>query len=293
VLIVGESGVGKELIARALHEEGPRSKKPFVAVNVTALPRELVESELFGHERGAFTGAVARRDGAFAEAAGGTLFLDEVGDLALEVQPKLLRALDGYDVRRVGGTGQSAPTNARVVAATNATLERAVVEGRFRRDLFHRLEVFVIQVPALRDRRGDIGAIAKSLAKKMVGDGGPRELTPAALARLTAHDWPGNVRELRNTIEYAFVLCHESLIGLQHLPPRLTRTKPGNRAHLPTDTRDQRDSLRTSALVQERDRLVQALREAGGSRSRAAELLGVSRVTVWKRIKKFGLQAEG
>jgi DNA-binding NtrC family response regulator len=200
VLIAGESGAGKELVARAIHEEGPRRGRPFVAMNVTALPRDLVESELFGHERGAFTGAHARRMGAFAEAAGGTLFLDEVGDLPLEAQPKLLRALDGYEVRRVGASGSGARADVRVVAATHAPLEQRVTAGLFRRDLFHRLECFVVQVPPLRERRGDIAPIARELLSQLNAQVGHRALTPAALARLAAYEWPGNVRELRNVL---------------------------------------------------------------------------------------------
>jgi DNA-binding NtrC family response regulator len=200
VLIAGESGTGKELVARALHHEGPRRERPFVAMNVTALPRELVESELFGHERGAFTGAHTRRLGAFAEAEGGTLFLDEVGDLPLDAQPKLLRALDGYEVRRVGAPGSGKRADVRVLAATHAPLEQRVTAGEFRRDLFHRLECFVVHVPALRDRRGDVAAIARELLHQLAPQVGPRTLSPAALARLAAHDWPGNVRELRNVL---------------------------------------------------------------------------------------------
>jgi two-component system, NtrC family, response regulator HydG len=200
VLIAGESGTGKELIARALHHEGPRRDRPFVAINVTALPRELVESELFGHERGAFTGAHTRRLGAFAEAEGGTLFLDEVGDLPLDAQPKLLRALDGYEVRRVGAPGSGKRADVRVLAATHAPLEQRVTAGEFRRDLFHRLECFVVHVPSLRDRRGDVAAIARELLQQLAPQVGPRTLSPAALARLASHDWPGNVRELRNVL---------------------------------------------------------------------------------------------
>jgi DNA-binding NtrC family response regulator len=200
VLVAGESGTGKELIARALHQEGPRRERPFVAINVTALPRELVESELFGHERGAFTGAHVKRLGAFAEADGGTLFLDEVGDLPIDAQPKLLRALDGYEVRRVGAPGSGRRADVRVVAATHAPLEQRVTAGEFRRDLFHRLECFVVHVPPLRERRGDIAAITRVLLQQIAPHVGPRELTPAALARLAAHDWPGNVRELRNVL---------------------------------------------------------------------------------------------
>ncbi len=200
VLIAGESGSGKELIARALHLEGPRRSRPFVAINVTALPRELVESELFGHEKGAFTGAHARRLGAFAEAEGGTLFLDEVGDLPLDAQPKLLRALDGYEIRRVGAAGSGARGDVRVVAATHAPLEERVTTGTFRRDLFHRLECFVVNVPPLRERRGDIAALSRDLLSQIAHQIGPRHLSPSALARLSAHDWPGNVRELRNVL---------------------------------------------------------------------------------------------
>jgi len=200
VLVAGESGTGKELIARAIHQEGPRRGRPFVAINVTALPRELVETELFGHERGAFTGAHERRIGAFAEAEGGTLFLDEVGDLPLEAQPKLLRALDGYEIRRVGSPGSGRRADVRVVAATHAPLEQRVTAGQFRRDLFHRLECFVVVLPALRQRRGDIAAIARELLSQLASQVGPRTLTSGGLARLTAHDWPGNVRELRNVL---------------------------------------------------------------------------------------------
>jgi DNA-binding NtrC family response regulator len=200
VLVSGESGTGKELIARALHAEGPRKGRPFVALNVTAVPRELVESELFGHERGAFTGAHARREGAFSDAEGGTLFLDEIGDLPIEAQPKILRALDGYEVRRVGGAGGGRRADVRVVAATHARLEQRVTRGEFRRDLFHRLECFVVTVPPLRERRGDIGVIARELLRQLAQDVGARALMPGALARLAAHAWPGNVRELRNVL---------------------------------------------------------------------------------------------
>jgi DNA-binding NtrC family response regulator len=200
VLIAGESGTGKELLARALHAEGPRRSRPFVAINVTAVPRELVESELFGHERGAFTGAHARREGAFSDAEGGTLFLDEIGDLPLDAQPKILRALDGYEVRRVGGAGSGRRADVRVVAATHARLEQKVNRGEFRRDLFHRLECFVIYVPPLRERRGDIGVIAREMLRQLAREVGPHTLTAAAIARLAAHNWPGNVRELRNVL---------------------------------------------------------------------------------------------
>jgi DNA-binding NtrC family response regulator len=233
VLVAGESGSGKELIARALHQEGPRRGRPFVAINVTALPRELVESELFGHERGAFTGAHAKRLGAFAEAQAGTLFLDEVGDLPLDAQPKLLRALDGYEIRSVGAAGGGARGDVRVIAATHAPLEERVTAGSFRRDLFHRLECFVVHVPALRERRGDIAAIARALLLQLSHQVGPRKLSPSALARLAAHDWPGNVRELRN------VLCRAAdgtgrgaVIDARHVDAALLRTAPSRISEL-------------------------------------------------------------
>jgi transcriptional regulator with GAF, ATPase, and Fis domain len=223
VLILGESGTGKELIARALHEEGKRKAEPFVALNVSAMPRELVESELFGHERGAFTGAVSKRAGAFHEACGGTLFLDEIGDLPLEVQPKLLRALDGYEIRRVGASGSGDRSEARVVAATNVELEQQVEEGLFRRDLFHRLEVFVILVPPLRERRGDVCAIAKKLVRRLEGEG-PRNLTTGALSALAVHHWPGNVRELTNALVRAADLARdENVIDAAHVVQAMSR----------------------------------------------------------------------
>jgi transcriptional regulator of acetoin/glycerol metabolism len=217
VLIAGESGTGKELIARSLHREGPRTGQPFVAVNVAALPRELVETEMFGHERGAFTGAVAKRAGAFAEAEGGTLFLDEIGELPIDAQPKLLRALDGYEVRKVGGSAGRL-SNVRVVAATHVPLEAKVLAGGFRRDLFHRLEVFVIEVPPLRARREDIAPIARTLMDRMASEVGGRTLTSSAVALLSAYEWPGNVRELRNVLYRACDAASTSaLVDARHI----------------------------------------------------------------------------
>lgn len=216
VLITGESGTGKELVARALHSESSRARGPFVALNVTCMPRELVESELFGHERGSFTGAVARRQGAFVEADGGTLFLDEIGDLPTEAQPKLLRALDGYGVRSVGGSGMAVQPNVRVVAATHAALAERVVEGAFRRDLYHRLEVFTLHLPPLRERPGDLGPMSRSLLRQ-AEVGQDKELTSAALARLVTHSWPGNVRELRNVLLRAAALAEGVFVDAVHV----------------------------------------------------------------------------
>jgi DNA-binding NtrC family response regulator len=268
VLIAGESGTGKELIARALHAEGPRRARPFVAINVTALPRELVESELFGHERGAFTGAHARREGAFAEAQGGTLFLDEIGDLPLEAQPKLLRALDGYEVRRVGSAGGGQRADVRVVAATHARLEQRVAAGDFRRDLYHRLECFVLTVPALRERRGDIPAIAREILRQLARDVGPRAITPAALARLAVHDWPGNVRELRN------VLCRAA-----------DSSAPSGR--IETECVDRAIRRDTPALTKcmTPKRAHELVRESGGNLSAAARAAGMPRTSFRKLLQ--------
>jgi two-component system response regulator GlrR len=235
VLIAGESGTGKELIARSLHEEGPRTKGAFVAINVAALPRELVETEMFGHERGAFTGAVAKRAGAFSEAEGGTLFLDEIGELPIDAQPKLLRALDGYDVRRIGGS-VGRRSNVRVVAATHVPLEARVATGGFRRDLFHRLEVFVIDVPPLRARREDIGPIARRLMERMESEVGSRTLTSSAVARLSVHEWPGNVRELRNVLYRACDAAFPSaLVDARHIERGMGgREEPNKRVVTPT-----------------------------------------------------------
>jgi DNA-binding NtrC family response regulator len=269
VLIAGESGVGKELVARAIHEEGPRRSRPFVALNVTALPRDLVESELFGHERGAFTGAHARRAGAFADAHGGTLFLDEVGDLPLDAQPKLLRALDGYEVRRVGASGAGARADVRVVAATHAPLEQRVMAGQFRRDLFHRLECFVVQVPPLRERRGDVAPIARELLSQVAHQVGPRTLTPAALARLSSHDWPGNVRELRNVLcRAADATPRGGSIDAREIDPALRR----------------RQAAGATSVTPRAARAL--LDEHGGNLSAAARAAGMPRTSFRKLLRR-------
>ncbi len=264
VLVTGETGTGKELVARALHTEGPRAQGPFVALNVASLPRELVESELFGHERGAFTGAVSRRLGAFMEADRGTLFLDEIGDLPLDAQPKLLRALDGYEVRRIGATGRGRVGDVRIVAATNRMLAQRVEEGAFRRDLFHRLSVFTVSLPPLRERRGDIGPIARALLASAPDGLAPRALTPRALARLMAHDWSGNVRELRAVLYRAGDHCRgaganrvidlddvEDALGDEDQPPKVTLDETEARA----------------LLVEHRGNVTQAARAAGMPRT--------------------------
>ncbi len=267
VLVSGESGTGKELVARAIHVEGPRRLRPFVAMNVTALPRDLVETELFGHERGAFTGAHARRVGAFADAEGGTLFLDEVGDLPIEAQPKLLRALDGYEIRRVGASGSGKRADVRVVAATHAPLEQRVTNGGFRRDLFHRLECFVVNVPPLRERRGDIPAIARELISQLAPQVGVLVLTPAALARLAAHDWPGNVRELRNVLcRAADMAVGSGTIDVEGVERALRRDRP----------------IRSAGMTPQAARAL--MQNAGGNLSAAARSAGMPRTSFRKLL---------
>jgi len=270
VLVAGETGVGKELVARALHTEGPRVDGPFVAINVAALPRELVESELFGHERGAFTGAVARRVGAFVEAEEGTLFLDEIGELPLDAQPKLLRALDGYEVRRVGAAGSGRKANARVVVATHVPLQEHVARGGFRRDLFHRLEVFVVDLPPLRARTGDIVAISRMLLEQLEPEIGTRELTTAAIARLVAYPWPGNVRELRN------VLCRAADVARG---ARLLDAGAIDRALRKTQ-KPEMEITRDAALA--------CLERFKGNVSAAARAAGVPRTTFRSAIRTEG-----
>ncbi|MFO0672063.1 MAG: sigma 54-interacting transcriptional regulator [Polyangiaceae bacterium] len=265
VLVSGETGTGKELVARALHVEGPRVARPFVALNVAALPRELVESELFGHERGAFTGAVTRRAGAFVEADGGTLFLDEIGELPLDAQPKLLRALDGYEVRAVGAAGSGRALQVRLVAATHVAMAERVAAGLFRRDLFHRLEVFVIEIPPLRERTGDVAAIAVRILNRL--DPSRRlTLTSSALARLVAYDWPGNVRELRNVLV------------------RAAHFADGHTAISAQDV-DKSLRVRVAARVALSPGLAKALlREHGGNLSAAARAAGMARTTFRKLL---------
>ena len=218
VLVSGESGTGKELVAHALHQLSPRRERPFIAYNVAAMPAGLVESEMFGHERGAFTGAVGRKAGLFEQAEGGTLFLDEIGELPLDAQPKLLRALDGYTVRSVGATGAGRTFATRFVAATHVQLLDRVGQGQFRLDLFHRLAVLRVEIPPLRERRGDIPLLARALLRSLRHEVGVEDLTSHAAARLMAYPWPGNVRELKNVLLRAAVEARgKSLVEASHI----------------------------------------------------------------------------
>jgi DNA-binding NtrC family response regulator len=279
VLIVGESGVGKELVARAIHEHSPRGRAPFVAINCGAIADTLLESELFGHQRGAFTGAVADHKGVFEQAAGGTVFLDEIGDTTPALQVRLLRVLEEGEVRPVGGS-RSVRVPARVIAATNMPLEQAAADGRFRQDLYYRLSVIVIRVPSLRERRADIPLLIGSFLDEACARAGQKRVLSAdALEALMRHDWPGNVRELRNTIERLVVSSRGSLIAGFDVPDTMRRatTRPDDQpfSDLPT-----LDDL-------ERRYLLHVLEAANHNKTRAAEILGVDRRTLYRMAERF------
>jgi DNA-binding NtrC family response regulator len=281
VLIHGQSGTGKELVARAIHEESPRQKKPFIKVNCAALNENLLESELFGHEKGAYTGADRTRIGRFEAAHEGTIFLDEIGDIPLSTQVKLLRVLEEKEIERVGDH-KSIPVDVRIISATNKDLEGMIGDGLFREDLFFRINVFPLSCPSLAERSEDIPLIVQNFIDRNRARAGKAilGLTPEAMEALLAYSWPGNVRELRNAVEYAFVLCSGDWIGKEHLPPKIA--VGGKRA--PTN-----HNAGSKSWEDERNHLIQTLRRVDGNQSEAARLLGVSRVTIWKRIKKYGI----
>lgn len=278
VLVQGESGTGKEFIVKLIHDQSTRAGGPFVSVNCAALTETLLESELFGHVRGAFTGAVRDKPGLFELAANGTLFLDEIGEVAPLVQAKLLRALQEREIRRVGGE-RTISVSARVVAATNRNLRAAVDAGAFREDLFFRLSAFVIDVPPLRERREDIPLLVQEFVKRTAHRMG-REvpgLTAEAMTALMAHDWPGNVRELEHAMERAIIVAHGPRIQARDLPPEVTRPRKRRGA----DTLDLEE--------QERATIVRALERFKGNRRQTADALNISTVTLWRKMKHFKL----
>jgi DNA-binding NtrC family response regulator len=282
VLIVGESGVGKELVARAIHDHGARAREPFVAINCGAIADTLLESELFGHQRGAFTGAVADHKGVFEQAGKGTVFLDEIGDTTPALQVRLLRVIEEGEVRPVGGS-RSLRVSPRVIAATNVPLEQAVSDGRFRQDLYYRLSVVVIRVPPLRDRRADIPILIGSFLEAACARAGRKAvLSAGALEALMRHDWPGNVRELRNTIERLVVSSRGGVIDAADLSVVDTASQPR-----PPDAAFA--SLTTLDDL-ERRYLLHVLDAAGGNRSRAAEILGIDRRTLYRMAERFGIE---
>ncbi len=283
VMILGDSGTGKEMVAKALHETGARADHPFVKVNCAALSESILESELFGHVKGAFTGADTNRVGRFEAAHKGTIFLDEIGDIPLSVQVKLLRVLEERMIQRVG-ENKSIPIDVRIVTATNKNLEKLIEEEKFREDLFFRINVFPLTCPPLRHRRDDITLIIQHFITFNVTKTGKNILgvTPQAMRAMVAYHWPGNIRELRNTIEYAFVLARGKSIGLEHLPEKIVHQNPETISGFNSSI----SSHTVQAGMSEKEALLDALRQSDGNQSKAAKILGVSRVTVWKRMKK-------
>ncbi len=287
VLITGETGTGKELVARAIHQEGSRRDGPFIAVNCGAIPANLMESELFGHAKGAFTGAVSSHAGLFKEADGGTIFLDEIGELPRELQVKLLRVLQEGEIRRVGDT-KSIKINARILAATAKDLEEEVKGGSFREDLYYRLNVIIIKVPPLRERRSDIVGLSRLFVKEFATRYSKPivEITEEAMAMLRAYQWPGNVRELENIIERAVILEDGQSIGQERLP---IFKGAGKGAGLGREVSKTGLSIKKGQEVMERDLIQKALETTGGNRTRAAELLEISHRALLYKIKNYEL----
>ena len=307
VLVTGESGTGKELVAEAIHQLGGRRTGPFVAVNTAAIPADLVESELFGHEKGAFTGAIAQAIGKFEQANGGTLFLDEIGDMPAEAQTRLLRALQSGRIRRVGGR-QEIAVNVRIIAATNRDLAPMIAAGTFREDLFYRLNVVPIELPPLRERREDIGALAQHFLILAAEDGLPRRsLTPEAIARLEQRCWRGNVRELRNVVYRLALMAREDridadsvedIIGEEIAPGSTSERTPDEgfapalAAWLANETPQPGTLYHRALAAFEKPLIEHALGRTGGNQLRAAQLLGINRNTLRKRIGELGLEPD-
>ena len=287
VLILGESGTGKELVATSIHDNSERTDQPFIKLNCAAIPEELLESELFGHEKGAFTGATKSKPGKFDMANGGTLFLDEIGDMPYNLQAKVLRILQEQEFYRVGGS-RTIKVDVRIIASTNKNLEKMVQEGTFREDLFYRLNVFTLHLPPLRERKEDISLLVDNFlqnAPKKV------EISSVALQMLVAFSWPGNIRELQNTIESASVIAENGYIEPAQLPGKITGAfnNPNHTdfkmpANIPLDDRLQEI---------EKSMIIEALRKTGGVQVRATELLGINQRSLWHRIKKHNIDVKG
>jgi Nif-specific regulatory protein len=285
VLLRGESGTGKELVAHAIHYASRRAARSFIKVNCAALPESVIESELFGHEKGAFTGAVAARKGRFELAHGGTLFLDEIGDLSPGVQIKLLRVLQEREFERVGGM-ETIKTDVRLIAATNRDLEMLIEKELFRQDLYYRLNVFPIHIPPLRERRTDILLLADFFAERYSGASGKRvrRISTPAIDMLMAYHWPGNVRELENCIERAVLLSDDEVIHGHHLPPTLQTAEASGTAP--------RGTLRATLERVEQELLVEALKSARGNMAAAAKALGVTERIMGLRVRKYRIAAK-
>ena len=282
VLLLGETGTGKELVARALHAHSPRRRHGFVAHNCGATPDTLIESELFGHARGAFTGAVSDREGLFQAAERGTLFLDEIGDVNLGTQVKLLRVLQEREFERLGGT-DTVKVNVRMIAATNKDMEKAILEGTFREDLYYRLNVFTIFVPPLRERKADLLLLADHFLEKFSREHGKviKRISTPAIDMLTAYHWPGNVRELENALERAVLVCDSAVIHGHHLPPTLQTADSSG-----TITRV---SLKDAVAAYERDLILDALKTTRGNRAKAARLLDTTERILNYKVRGYGI----
>ncbi len=291
VLITGENGTGKELVAQSLHRQSRRAANTYIKLNCGAIPKDLIESELFGHEKGAFTGANSRRAGRFELADGGTLLLDEIGDMPLQMQTKLLRVLQDGEFERVGGS-ETLTVDVRVLAATNRDLKAMVQSGTFREDLYYRLHVFPIPVPALRDRVGDVALIAKHFAERsgQRNRGKPVTFTDDALQLLSDHTFPGNVRQLVNLVEQLTILIEGSAVTAADVALALpTPTPAGMRLSGPEVSIEPSNMTSVTEESLERERLIKAMRTAGGRKAAAAELLGVSRSTLWRKLRQHGI----
>ncbi len=280
ILLTGESGTGKEVIAGLIHSSSPRREGPFVGINLAAFPEGLVESELFGHEKGAFTGAGGRRVGHMEAASGGTLFLDEVGELPQAFQPKLLRVLETRRAFRVGGK-EEIRLDFRLVSATNRNLEKEVEEGRFRMDLYYRIAVIEIEIPPLRERREEILPMAKRFADSFSRR--PKAFSQTTVSRLLSYDWPGNVRELKNCIQRACILSPGDWILPEHLPPRVSKASPGGSSFAEGRPVRPLDEV-------EKEAILEAVRKCGGNKSRAARELGISRKKLMYKLKEYGFE---
>lgn len=294
ILILGESGTGKELVAKAIHYNSARKDKPFIAINCGAIPAELLESELFGHVRGSFTGAVADKAGRFEAANGGTIFLDEIGTMPMHLQMKLLRVLQEQEVERVGST-RRIKLDVRVISATNADLEAQVKMGQFRDDLYYRLNVIPIVLPPLRERREDIALLARSFLQKFCRemDRPLMSISPAAMAAIETYNWPGNVRELENLMERTVALTDGEVIGVQDLPSSIAKQKHEESTGA-LSLRVTEEGIDMSRLINDLERALirDALKLAGGVKARAAALLGINRTTLVEKIKRLQIEEE-
>jgi Nif-specific regulatory protein len=282
VLIRGESGTGKDLVAHSIHYNSPRAEKPFIKVNCTALPETLLESELFGHEKGAFTGATERKIGRFERAHGGTIFLDEIGDFPINLQVKLLRVIQFKEFERLGGI-ETIKTNVRIIVATNKNLEQQIKEGIFREDLYYRVNVFPIYLPPLRERKDDIMQLADHFLEKYAAENKKNitRISTPAIEMLTSYHWPGNIRELENCIERAVLLCDEDVIRSEHLPPSLQMIKKTEQiaGH----------SLAEIIANKEKELIIDALKKSGGQQRKAAKELGLTERILGYKIKTYAI----